>query len=89
MMEKSNRDSFPNETSGETHRSSEEANGTRRRIPSIVAWVITGLLVAIIAAVIVFAGRRNVEEPAPPKKKVSRFLTSNKRSVMSHHVKIM
>jgi hypothetical protein len=61
MMEKSNTNTLPNEAPG-------EANSTRRRTPSIVAWGITGLLVAVIAAVIVFAGRRNVEEPAPPKK---------------------
>jgi hypothetical protein len=63
MMEKSNTNTLPNEAPG-------EANSTRRRTPSIVAWGITGLLVAVIAAVIVFAGRRNVEEPAPPKKKL-------------------
>jgi len=71
MMEKSNTDTLPNEAPGEAHRSPEEANHTRRRIPSIVAWGITILLVAIIAAVIVFAARRNVEKPVPPKKKLA------------------
>jgi len=70
-MEKSNTDILPNEAPGEAHGSPEEANHTRRRSPSIVAWGITILLVAVIAAVIVFAGRRNVEKPAPPKKKLA------------------
>jgi RND family efflux transporter MFP subunit len=64
MMEKSNTDSPPNEAPG-------EANNTRSRTPSIVAWGITAFLVVVIAAVIVFAGRRNVEKPAPQKKKLA------------------
>ena len=48
-----------------------DSHGRRKRLPSIIAWSVTGLLVIIIGAVMVYAGLRQVEEPAPPKKKLA------------------
>ncbi len=43
----------------------------RSRIASILSWSFTVLVVGVIVAVIVYAGRRQVVEPEPPKKKLA------------------
>ncbi len=43
----------------------------RSRIASILSWSFTVLVVGVIVAVIVYAGRRQAVEPEPPKKKLA------------------